>query len=237
VTRHHPARSRPAVLVGVLAGLVLTASCSGTEHSGGAGPDAGPAGQQDAVRVIQPGRPGEAAREVAEPAEITVDDAWNHADVMFMQMMIPHHGQALEMSRLAKRRARDPRVRTLAERIHAAQGPEIRVMADWLAERGVEVPRAAEDARTHDHAKHGHAGMEGMLTDAQMNRLAASRGARFDRLFLTGMIEHHRGAVAMVDEIVPDGTDTRVRELADDMATAQLAEIARLQDVRDSLPS
>lgn len=228
------ARGRRATLAAALAALGLLTACTGSTDSGQAEATE-PTEDVGAVRVLQPGEPGEAAREVEEPSDVVVDDSWNHADVMFMQMMIPHHAQALEMSKLAERRAKDRRVQVLAERIYAAQGPEIRVMSSWLAERDLEVPRAAEDASTHDHAQHGHAGMQGMLTKAQMQRLADSRGQQFDRLFLAGMIKHHQGAVAMVDEIVPDGTDIRVRELADDIAAGQTAEIARLQDVLDTL--
>lgn len=219
-------------------GLLLTGACtSGSEPAEPAAAADAPSG-----RVIQPGQPGEPASEVEsrslEPGSTpAADESWNHADVMFMQMMIPHHAQALEMSRLADKHAQDPRVRKLAERIHAAQGPEIRVMSDWLADRDLEVPRADEPADKHDHAKHGHAGMTGMLTQAEMKRLAAARGARFDRLFLRGMIKHHRGAITMVDEITPDGEDVIVSEMAADMATGQAAEINRMNDVLTSLTS
>lgn len=196
-----------------------------------AGAAASTEGGSTTVRVLQPGRPGEAAREVEDPGQVAVEESWNHADAMFMQMMIPHHAQALEMARLARSRAEDARVSVLAERIRAAQGPEIRMMAAWLDERGVEVPRAAEDPAGYDHAAHGHAGMKGMLTAEEMDRLRSSRGRAFDRLFLTGMIAHHRGALAMVDDVVPEGVDVRVSELAADVAATQAAEIARMKDL------
>lgn len=240
VTTRSRTSTRLAALTGALATVVaMTAACSGGEEQAAA--QAAQAAQPDAatdragVRVIQPGRPGEESREVERPAEVAPDAAWNHADVMFMQMMIPHHAQALEMSRLAKKRAEDPRVRTLAERIHAAQGPEIRLMSSWLAERDMEVPRVVDEAADFDHAQHGHAGMAGMLSAEEMARLAASRGGTFDRLFLRGMIGHHRGALTMVDEITPEGADIRVAELATDVYASQIAEIARMQDVLRSL--
>jgi uncharacterized protein (DUF305 family) len=184
--------------------------------------------------VLQPDRPGDPVEELDEAPVIEQAEA-NDADVRFVQMMIPHHAQALEMSRLAKKRAEDPRVRTLAERIHAVQGPEIRLMSSWLAERDLEVPRVVDEAEDFDHAKHGHAGMAGMLSAEEMARLAASRGGTFDRLFLRGMIGHHRGALTMVDEITPEGADIRVAELATDVYASQVAEIARMQDVLRSL--
>lgn len=234
VTTRARTSTRLAALAGALATVAaMTAACSGGEEQAEARPDT--ATDRAEVRVVQPGRPGEESREVERPQEVAADAAWNHADVMFMQMMIPHHAQALEMSRLAKKRAKDPRVRTLAERIHAAQGPEIQLMSSWLAERDIEVPRVVDKADDFDHAQHGHTGMAGMLSAGEMERLADSRGSAFDRLFLRGMIGHHRGALTMVDEITPEGADIRVAELATDVYASQTAEIARLQEVLRSL--
>jgi uncharacterized protein (DUF305 family) len=100
--------------------------------------------------------------------------------------MIPHHQQALEMAELARTRAESPDVLALAERIAAAQGPEILVMADWLVDHGREVP---------DRAHHEPGALHGMLSDDQMAELAQADGAAFDELFLTGMVQHHEGAV------------------------------------------
>lgn len=233
--RNRPARParRCAALAWPLAALLLVSACTGAsgEASTSAAATDSAGTSSGEVRVLQPGRPGEPADEVDDPAQIVVDDSWNHADVMFMQMMIPHHGQALKMARLAERRGENASVRTLAERIRGAQGPEIMVMAGWLQDRDLEVPRATDDPETFDHAAHGHAGMAGMLTRAEMRRLAASRGRAFDRLFLAGMISHHRGALAMVDEVMPEGVDGRVSELAADVAASQAAEIDRMQDL------
>lgn len=225
-----PIRARTAQVTARVAVLaVLLAGCSGTsdtEASGDGAKDAAPP-------VVQPGEPGEPAREV-DPETVEVDDSWNHADVAFLQMMIPHHAQALEMADLAELRASSPAVRSLAERIRAAQAPEILVMAGWLHEREMPVPRAAEDPASYDHAQHGHHGMAGMLTAEQMRRLTKARGPEFDRLFLRGMIAHHQGALTMAENVATTGADLRVSELAADVSASQAAEIDRMESLLGS---
>lgn len=216
-----PALSRPVALA-VTAVLTL-AGCSGS--GGSASPDA----PDDLARsqVLQPGRPGEPNQTL--PADATVASApFNDADAAFMSMMIPHHAQALEMAELAETRAADEAVLSLARRIHGAQGPEIRSMAAWLDSRGLEVPGEGD----HDHGDHE---MAGMLTPEQMAELAAAEGEEFDRLFLAGMIQHHRGAVDMAAEELENGSDLLALELAADISTGQLAEIGRMQDLRRTL--
>jgi uncharacterized protein (DUF305 family) len=150
-------------------------------------------------------------------------EGWNDADAAFLEGMIPHHQQALQMAVLAQTRAQSPEVRALAERIAAAQAPEILVMSDWLVDMGLEVPDLA----------HGHmdGDMDGMLTDDQMAALADADGAAFDELFLTGMIQHHEGAVAMAVTVLAEGEDQRVNELASDVNATQTAEIARMESL------
>ena len=150
-----------------------------------------------------------------------------------MQMMVPHHAQAIVMSKLAEKHARSDRVRELAARIRAAQGPEILMMAAWLEERDMAVPTAAEDPSEWDHSEHGHNGMVGMLTDAQMDELARARGTAFDRLFLRAMVQHHEGAIDMADDVAVDGIDIMVSEVAADVALTQTAEIGRMQEMLD----
>lgn len=227
----------------LLAGSGVLAGCSGAgddtaaEHgahgsaqhadaSGGTADD--PAGE--GVTVLQPGAPGEPA-EVGGDVPPPEPTPWNHSDIAFVQMMVPHHAQALEMARLADTRARDPRVRSLAERIAAAQGPEILLMAAWLEEQGVDVPSASDDPLDYDHGAHGHDGMEGMLTPEQMAQLRASRGTAFDRLFLRGMVGHHRGALTMAETVAASGSALQVSELASDVAVGQSAEIVRMQEL------
>jgi len=220
-------------LVGVLGvGLV---SCSSDEPA-----DRDESNAQS--KVVQPGRPGEGNRTV-DPDDVADQPGTNDADVAFMQMMVPHHAQALEMSQLAQTRARDEQVVAMARRIEGAQGPEIVGMASWLESRGLEVPESMDDAMGagSDHGSHHAHGdtdvmaMRGMLTDRQMAELAQARGAEFDRLFIAGMIQHHEGAVAMARDEMEAGSDTVALELAADVAAGQQAEIGRLAAIRRDL--
>lgn len=181
------------------------------------------------LTVIQPGRPGE-GNSTGTPGELPSTPP-SEADIAFVQMMVPHHAQAIEMARLARKHAADPAVRRLAERIRAAQGPEIVAMSSWLERVGVQVPQPGDDPMEYDHGSHGHDPMMGMLTEAQMAQLAQARGARFDRLFLEGMIQHHQGAVDMADNLAEEGVDTIVTEMAGDIHLTQTAEIARMRDL------
>ena len=217
-------RGRLAV-VGLVAALTVGGCTSAAEPEAARSPSADPE-----VTVLQPGRPGEAA-ETVSPDDAPGGQAWNHSDVAFVQMMIPHHAQALEMSRLAQRRAADDGVRAMAERIRGAQGPEIVAMAAWLDARGMEVPKAGEDADDYDHGVHGHVDMAGMLTAEQMEELEAARGKRFDRLFLQGMIAHHRGAVEMAEATAAEGADVQVLEMSADVSAGQMAEIDRMEQL------
>jgi len=193
---------------------------------GGCSSDSEPEGP----KVLRPGAPGEPA--ASGDADTAVQpNEWNHTDVAFMQMMIPHHHQALEMSALADKHARNQAVRSLAERISASQAPEIQAMSAWLDERKIEVPRADEDPTKYDHSQHGHNAMMGMMTPSQMKELSAARGERFDRLYLKGMIRHHAGAVDMAEDAAQDGSDVIVSEMTADVAATQSAEIDRMQNL------
>lgn len=214
---------------GMVGGVALLLGALTGCTSGEAPEDPARAQQTDqATVVLQPGKPGEPASP-GSPEGPATESAWNHADVAFAQMMIPHHAQALAMAELAPDRAASPQVRALAERISAAQAPEIMTLAAWLDDRDMEVPRAHEQAGAWDHAQHGHDGMAGMLTQAEMDRLATSEGRRFDRLFLQGMIAHHRGALEMAGDVAVTGADLRISEMAADISAGQAAEIARMR--------
>jgi uncharacterized protein (DUF305 family) len=139
------------------------------------------------------------------------------ADAMFLQMMIPHHEQAVEMSKLAATNGASPEVLALADTIAGAQGPEIEQMKLWLSDSGR--PMMIDD--------HGM-GMAGMVGDADMAELRAAQGPEFDRLYLTLMIAHHEGAIAMAQDVIAQGDDANVRGLADDIIAAQQAEIAQM---------
>jgi uncharacterized protein (DUF305 family) len=155
------------------------------------------------------------------------------ADVHFMTAMIGHHAQAIQMARLAADRGASPSVQNLADRILSGQADEIVTMQNWLRDRGQPVPEA-----TSGPMKMVMNGMEhemmmpGMLTAEQMAQLEAARGKEFDRLFLTFMIQHHRGAVSMVRDLFGSpgaAQDETVFKFANDVNVDQTTEIARMQ--------
>ncbi|UNO44372.1 DUF305 domain-containing protein [Streptomyces sp. MST-110588] len=183
-----------------------------------------------APKVIAPGKPGGPARTLSaeEAGEAVGDDSPNSADFGYVQMMIKHHEQALTMTGLAARYAGSPRVKRLAERIAAAQRPEIGAMRGWLKLHGG--PR-----KTSGH--HEHASMPGMATAAQLAALREARGQRFDELFLTLMTTHHTGAVTMATDVLSDGNNTLVEEMANDVIAQQTAEIGRMRSLRPAGPA
>ncbi len=155
------------------------------------------------------------------------------ADVHFMSGMIGHHAQAIDMARLVPTRHASPSIGILAGRIINAQQDEIAVMQQWLRERRQPVPeaRAGPMKMVHNGVEHEMT-MPGMLTAEQMKQLEEARGKEFDRLFLTLMIQHHRGAVAMVKELVGSqgaALDDTVFKIASDINVDQETEIARMQ--------
>ncbi|MFD3455580.1 DUF305 domain-containing protein [Streptomyces sp. NPDC058691] len=194
-----------------------------TGCDGGGGDDAKAA----APSVIAPGRPGEDAATLSadEAAKARPDDTPNAADLAYTKNMIAHHEQALVMTAYADTRASGTKVRALAARIDAAQGPEIKAMAAWLKENGGASPDAGHD---HDH---DHASMPGMATPAQLAELRAAKGPAFDRLFLRLMIAHHEGAVTMATEVLSGGRNVQVGEWASEVIAQQTAEIGRMRSL------
>jgi uncharacterized protein (DUF305 family) len=136
----------------------------------------------------------------------------------FLMMMIPHHEQAVQMADLAPTRASSSVILDLAATIKQTQAGEIEQMRGWLSERGVQET---------DHSE--HMGMQGMLTPEQLDELAAADGDEFDRLFAQYMIEHHKGAVAMANEVIASGSDEQVLAFARQVIADQEAEIAQMQ--------
>lgn len=166
----------------------------------------------------------------------SVRRSYTQADIDFMAGMIHHHAQALVMSRMAPSHGASPPMRILTERIINAQNDEIALMQDWLADRDLPVPEvtpAGKSMGVHHGDEEGMSGMmPGMLTVDQLARLDAARGADFDRLFLTFMIQHHQGALTMVEELF--GTygaaqEQAVFKLASDIGADQSSEITRMQ--------
>jgi uncharacterized protein (DUF305 family) len=177
-------------------------------------------------QIVQPGAPGEATRVIgAEQAADLSQVRHTAADVRFMQGMIGHHAQALEMSALLPSRTSREEMRLLAKRIEISQADEITMMQEWLKSRGEEVPSE------HAHHAHGATLMPGMLTPDEMRRLAEAQGAAFDRLFLEFMIKHHAGALVMVQELYAQpgaGQEPEMFAFASDVDADQRMEIDRM---------
>jgi len=157
------------------------------------------------------------------------------ADIRFMSGMISHHAQAIVMAKWAPTHGASPAIIRLTERIINAQTDEITMMQTWLRDRKQPVPAADPKGMTMHMGGMTHTMlMPGMLTEAQMKQLDAARGPEFDRLFLTFMIQHHRGAVAMVQELfasIGAGQDETVFKFASDVNVDQSTEIARMAEM------
>ena len=164
-------------------------------------------------------------------------DSHNEADVTFAQQMIPHHQQAIEMADLAESRAESQEVKELAADIKAAQGPDIETLTGWLEDWDEEVPDAdMSDMSGMDHSgmdmsSDGSSGMTGMMSEEDMTALEAASGADFDQMWLTMMIEHHQGAIEMAQTEQTEGEFDAAVELAEEIESAQTAEIAMMQDL------
>ncbi len=226
--------------------LVSLAGCAAagrTPPTGSPGPaaapatrtaDVAPARGADPAATPAPAVAGSASSQAAHhhdhgPATgaITVPRGalYTEADVRFMQGMIAHHAQAIHMSRLAAARGASPRLLRLARKIDLSQAGEITLMQEWLRANGQFAP---------DTSAWRHMTMHGMLTAGELARLEAARGPAFDRLFLTSMIRHHEGALAMVADLLATpraAQDVDVSALANDVETVQTAEIALMRQM------
>lgn len=200
----------------------------------------GTAPRQTETVPLRAGAPGEQAR-TATAAEIGTRPGHVQADVQFMQHMIAHHRQALEMTALVPGRSGRDDVRALARRIELSQDDEIRLMERWLQRRGEPLP----DPHAHHHHGHGTHGQEaeappmpGMLTAEQLTRLAAAGGAEFDRLFLEYMIFHHEGALVMVAELLAaEGAaqEAEIHQFASHVESDQRIEIERMRRMLNAI--
>lgn len=150
----------------------------------------------------------------------TPGSAYSSTDLMFAEMMIPHHQQALVMSELALTRSTNADVLALAQEIRAAQEPEIEQMKSW-------------GATGEEHAGHQ---MDGMLSDEELAALEAASGAEFDRLFLEGMIKHHQGAIDMA-QMVLASENAEAKALGESIVATQQAEIKRMQELLQAIGS
>ncbi|MFD0558447.1 uncharacterized protein (DUF305 family) [Stackebrandtia endophytica] len=170
------------------------------------------------------GTTDEGGHDGTHEATVEPEATFNAADVMFAQMMIPHHEQAVEMTELAPDRAEDPEVLRLAEKIKAAQDPEIELMTTWLTEWDQPL-----DPGGHDMA------MGGMATPEQLADLTEAEGVEFDRMFVELMVAHHEGAIVMAEDVLANGTDPDVATLAEAIIQVQADEITELTAIQERL--
>lgn len=207
--------------------------------------------QNDSAKpvVVQPGAPGKPSKTLPPSTKATLPPL-AQADVEFMQGMIMHHAQAIEMTALIDSHSENKDLHALGARISRSQSDEIKFMQRWLAVRGESISMSPQKmAGPHgDMSQHvdsdAHAGMShdsmplmpGMLTPEQMEALRKAKGAEFDHLFLTGMIQHHNGALTMVKDLFDTagaGQDAELFNFATDVDTGQRAEIRVMQEMLD----
>ena len=192
----------------------------------------GMAGCAASTQSAQSGGPGGAPRTPAEQARADSGRMpFTAADVRFMQGMIHHHAQAVVMAGWAQTHGARPDVKTLAQRIDVAQRDEMAFMQRWLRERHQDAPDPLEHYQMGMSMSPSEL-MPGMLTDEQMKQLDAARGPEFDRLFLTFMIQHHTGAITMVNQLFASpgaGQELYVFRFASDVNADQTTEIERMR--------
>jgi uncharacterized protein (DUF305 family) len=190
--------------------------------------------------IVQPGAPGQNSKIISAAAAAIPYRAPSEADISFMQGMIMHHSQAVEMTDLLRKKSHNKALQELGKRISISQTDEMQYMKQWLEDRGKPVA-AAQDHMAQmagmahmDHSSMGHMNMSsmpmmpGMLTPQQMQALAKATGSAFDHLFLTGMIQHHTGALVMVQDLFDTpgaGQDAVLFDFATDVDNTQRAEI------------
>jgi uncharacterized protein (DUF305 family) len=185
--------------------------------------------------IVQPGAPGKPTKTLP-PSTRATPPQWSHADVEFMQGMIMHHSQAVEMTALIPSHTENKELQTLGARISRSQSDEIKFMRRWLAARGEPISMAMPGMPDMDKSGKPMALMPGMLTPKQMDALRNAKGPEFDKLFLLGMIQHHNGALIMVKDLFDTpgaGQDADVFNFATDVDSGQRAEIRIMQSMLD----
>lgn len=188
--------------------------------------------------VVQPGAPGAATRELPADTHAKLPPI-SKADVDFMQGMIMHHSQAVEMTALIPSHTENKDVRAIGAKISSSQADEIRMMQRWLASRGQATSMEMPGMPGMDMQGNSMGLMPGMLSPAQMEALRKARGSEFDRLFLSGMIQHHGGALVMVKELFNSagaGQDAEIFDFATDVDNSQRAEIRIMQKMLEEIP-
>jgi uncharacterized protein (DUF305 family) len=188
--------------------------------------------------VVQPGAPGQPSKRL--PSSTTgMLPPRSQAEVEFMQGMIMHHAQAVEMTALIASHTKNKDLRLLGDRISSSQTDEIKFMKRWLGARGEPISMAMPDMQGMGMPHHSMPLMPGMLTPEQMDALRKARGDEFDHLFLTGMIQHHNGALTMVKDLFDTagaGQDAELFDFATDADNSQRAEIRIMQTMLKKVP-
>src|SRR5215813_14071065 len=229
---------RVVLSVAACSGVLVSASTVASAFSMGlCGQQAGQTESGPPV-VVQPGAPGKPTRTLPPTTSGTLPPA-SPADVEFMQGMIVHHAQAVEMTALIESHTENKDLGTLGARISRSQSDEIKFMKRWLASRGHPISPGMPDMPNgnmpHGHMSHGSGAlMPGMLTPEQMEALRKAKGEEFDRLFLTGMIQHHGGALTMVKDLYDTagaGQDAELFDFTTDVDSGQRAEIRIMQNM------
>ena len=196
-----------------------------------------PSAPSTASAIVQPGAPGQPSKMLTEETVRIPPKAPFPADVEFMQGMIMHHSQAVEMVALLRTRGKSPVLKSFGEKISVSQTDEIGYMKRWLESRGQATAMEMDHSHmTADQMKNMNMLMPGMLTPEQMTALTKARGAQFDHLFLTGMIQHHGGALTMVDDLFSTpgaGQDPVLFDFATDIENTQSAEIKIMRGMLD----
>jgi len=185
------------------------------------------AGQAQAPAIVQPGAPGQASTVVSSVPTFS-DNNFTDDDVKFMQGMIHHHSQALLMVKMIATHTKTPDLGAMGQKIQLSQSGEIQAMKEWLTSRKQEVPMLMDDGTVMEHGD--MPSMPGMLTPDQMKKLDAARGAAFDELFLTGMIQHHKGALKMVADLreAGGGKELNIGDFLNEVDNDQRMEIVRM---------
>lgn len=186
-----------------------------------------------APAVVQPGAPGQPTKTLSPTTKGTVPPR-SPADVEFMQGMIMHHQQAVEMTALIPSHTENKNLQSLGARISSSQSSEIRFMQRWLAARGEALSMAMPGMPEMDRSGRPMPLMPGMLSAEQMDALRKANGPEFDRLFLTGMIQHHNGALVMVKALFDTagaGQDADIFNFATDADNTQRAEIKIMESM------
>src|SRR5580704_5060643 len=209
---------------------VLLVSAAAASAQSSSGPESAP--------IVQPGAPGESSKRITAEEAAPPPRAPSAVDVSFMQGMIMHHSQAVQMTDLLRVRSHSKELLELGKRISISQTDEMKFMKQWLQDR--RAPLSMEQSHAHDMSNMKSMNMAamplmpGMLTPKQMMALEQARGAAFDHLFLTGMIQHHTGALVMVQDLFNTpgaGQDAVLFDFATDVDNTQRTEISIMRSM------